>query len=842
MKTIHLVSNAHIDPVWLWEWEEGAAEAISTFRVAADLCEKFDHFVFNHNEVLLYQWVEEFEPALFRRIQELVKIGKWHIMGGWYVQPDCNMPSGESFVRQALYGRMYFKEKFGVEPSTAINFDPFGHTRGLVQILKKSGYDSYLFCRPNQKHCPLPSDDFIWVGYDGSEIAAHRSFEEYATRPRGNAHLKVKKFLEECADRPVGLVLWGVGNHGGGPSLADLENLEQLEAETHNVKLVHSTPERYFRELKATSVVLEKREQDINPWDIGCYTTMAQVKQKHRQLENELFKVEKFASHASLTCKFDYPAEEICEAAKDLMFAQFHDILPGTSIRPAEEASLRLMDHGLEIVSRIRTRAFFSLCGGQKQAEEGEIPILVYNPHPYKIKRIVECEFMLAEQNLNEGEFTFPHVYQDGVSIPCQAEKELSNIPMDWRKRTVFYAELEPFAMNRFDCKLEVLKEKPQARLKAANGEILFVTKELEVAINTQTGLVDRYKVNGVNMLKTEALLPLVLEDNDDPWGKGRDGWRHVIGKFELMNAEEGTKISGVSEGQTIESVRIVENGEVRTVVEVLLAYGNSYIVQTYKLPKRGTELEVDLKVHWNEKSKMLKLSVPTLLEDGKYVGQVAYGRDELPTGRKEAVAQKWVGVISADTSRAVTCINEGIYGSDYEDGEFRLSLLRSAAYSGHPIFERTITLQDRYVDRIDQGEREFRFWFNAGNVEQRMASVDREALVHNEKPFALSFFPSGEGIKPDVFMVISDRTVLSTACKQSEDRNGYIIRLFEPTGQGRTTEVRFPSLGILTTVAMGKFEIKTLRVDPLAKTVTETDLMEKEWEWEADYRCKSGP
>ena len=126
--------------------EEGVAAAVSTFRTAADLCDEFDGFIFNHNESILYQWVEEYEPQLFERIQRLVKEGKWHIMGGWHLQPDCNMPSGESFIRQILLGKTYFAQKFGKEPTTAINFDPFGHSRGLVQILAKSGYDSYLCC------------------------------------------------------------------------------------------------------------------------------------------------------------------------------------------------------------------------------------------------------------------------------------------------------------------------------------------------------------------------------------------------------------------------------------------------------------------------------------------------------------------------------------------------------------------------------------------------------------------------------------------------------------------------------------------------------------------------
>ena len=134
MKEVHLICNAHLDPIWQWEWEEGAAAALSTFRAAADLADQFD-YIFCHNEVTLYKYIEEYAQGLFARIKELIRKGKWHIMGGWYLQPDCNMPQGESFVRQIQVGHRYFMEKFGVNPTTAINFDAFGHTRGLVQII-----------------------------------------------------------------------------------------------------------------------------------------------------------------------------------------------------------------------------------------------------------------------------------------------------------------------------------------------------------------------------------------------------------------------------------------------------------------------------------------------------------------------------------------------------------------------------------------------------------------------------------------------------------------------------------------------------------------------------------
>ena len=245
-QVLYLVCNAHLDPVWLWEWEEGAAEALSTFRFAAQLCEEFEEFVFTHNEALLYQWIEEYEPDLFVKIKELVKKNKWHILGGWYVQPDCNMPSGESFVRQILVGKRYFKNEFGVEPKTAINFDPFGHSRGLVQILKKAGYTSYLFCRPDHDWLLLPAEDFIWQGYDDSEILAHRATEHYNS-PKGQAASRVQKWIRDNPDRAVGILLWGIGNHGGGPSRTDLIQLQKLMDKQKNGSSAMGLRRNFFR-------------------------------------------------------------------------------------------------------------------------------------------------------------------------------------------------------------------------------------------------------------------------------------------------------------------------------------------------------------------------------------------------------------------------------------------------------------------------------------------------------------------------------------------------------------------------------------------------------------------
>ncbi|MEF3308239.1 glycoside hydrolase family 38 C-terminal domain-containing protein [Paenibacillus sp. GYB004] len=824
MNELHLICNAHLDPAWLWEIEEGAGEALSTFRIAADFCEKYDGFVFNHNEVILYRWIEEYDPELFERIRMLVRCGKWHIMGGWYLQPDCNMPSGESFVRQIVTGRRYFMEKFGVRPTTAINFDPFGHTRGLVQIMAKSGYDSYIVCRPGDNDCKLPGDEVVWVGHDGSEIIVHRAYKAYLSG-KGKAHIKVMDWMSDHIGRETGMVLWGIGNHGGGPSRIDLEQLQELKNRTKSYRIVHSTPEAYFKRLRETGTELPKHESDLNPWAVGCYTSQIRIKQKHRQLENELYLTEKMAAHTALAGLAAYPYEPITEALEDLMLAQFHDILPGSSIQPVEEYGLRLMDHGREILARLRARSFFALTSGQKKAKEGEVPIFIYNPHPFKVKGVFECEFQLQQSTKNQ--FAYPVLTANGREIPCQVEKELSNLYIDWRKRAVFYAELEPGTMNRFDCTVELLAEKPAPSLKERDGAIVFESERLRAVINTATGLMDELSVDGVSCLQPGAFRPIVIADNDDAWGSAVQSFPNRIGEFKLMSKSKGTKVSGVK-GYPIASVRVIEDGAVRTVIEALFQYGDSTLVTTYKLPKHGAEFQVDVVVYWHEQRKLLKLAIPTAWSDAKYVGQVAYGVDELPNNGREVVAQKWTAAVSESANYAFTCINDGIYGSDMSDGEIRLTLLRSPGYAALPGGKKKHTMpNDRFSPRIDQGERRFSFWFQAGQAEERKNAVDRDALVHNEKPYTLTYFPSGKGERPLPAAELSDGVVQLTAFKRAEQSEDFIIRLFEPTGQPRETELHIPVLGLSRRVSLGAFEIKTIRLHMADRKLTEDTLTE---------------
>ncbi len=827
-RNLILVCNAHLDPVWLWVWQEGLAETLTTFRTAARFCEEFEEFVFCHNEALLYEWVELYEPALFLRIQDLVAAGRWHIMGGWYIQPDCNLPCGESFVRQALVGKMYFLHKFGVEPRTAVNLDPFGHTRGLVQILKKSGYDSYLFCRPDPKDFELPAKDFIWEGYDGSQILAHRAPEHYNSEP-GQAARKVRDWLQNNPDADTGLLLWGIGDHGGGPSQKDLEDLRGLISEEAERGIRHGTPEEYFGGLGNTRDRLPRFSRDLNPWAVGCYTTMSLVKQRHRRLENLFLGTEKAAAHAFLAGTMEYPRGELDAALRDLLYCQFHDILPGSSIPEVERQAVQRMDHGIEILERIQSRAFFSLLGGQAPAREGEFPILVYNPHPFCVEETLICEFQPPWPNTDLESFWQPEMTDDGGrEIACQVERESSNISVDQRKRISFQAALGPWETKRYSVFLRSAAQ-PDTCVRTVERSLILPQNGGCVEIDPESGLVQRFECRGIPLLLPGALQLLVMDDYPDPWGMKVRAFRDLKGRFELMTPKEAASYSK-SGAEKLPPVRIIEDGPVRTVVEALFKFGRSYACVHYLVPREGPGFEVAIRIYWNEKDRMLKLSLPSPFADGACRGQVAYGVEEFQRFGEELVAQKWVAVLSRDGQTALTVVNDRTHGFDFLDGELRLSLLRSAAYAAHPVADDIPILpHDRFIPRIDQGERCFRFWIGGGNAEECLQKVDRDALIRNEPPISLCCYPTGEGSIPGPAVLIEDKAVLLTALKRSEDERRLVLRLFEPTGRQRSAQVSVPILGVDLTLNFDPFEVKTLVVDLDTGKAVETDLLERE-------------
>ena len=806
MKELHMICNAHLDPVWLWQRPEGIAEAISTFRIAADFCEEFDGFVFNHNESVLYEWVEENEPELFERIQKLVKEEKWRIMGGWYLQPDCVMPCGESFIRQIETGTKYFLDKFGVRPITAINFDPFGHTRGLVQILKKCGYESYVFMRPSGIDA---EHDFIWKGFDGSEIIAHKMNCGYNSH-KGKIGEKINRILEREYGDGINMMFWGIGNHGGGPSREDLETIAKHMKEHPENGLLHSWCENYFDRIDKSDLPLF--DESLNYTMVGCYTSMNRIKQAHRKLENDLSVCEKMLALSGVS----YDEKELEKAEKALLFCEFHDILPGSSIKAAEDDSLRLFSYGSEIADKYKTKAFFKLCEGQKKANDGEIPVLVFNPHPYKITQDIEVEFQLQDQNWNENEVTVVTVRdQNGNYLPSQNEKEACTFSLDWRKRVCFRAELEPMSINRFDCELHVENFPKRQIMPCEENDDYFTfdNGRMQVLINKKTGLIDKYCIDGNNILKSSSAKINTFADNEDPWGMTVEGFNEKIGEFTLLSKEKANAFNGYP-NETLENVRVIENGAVRLKIQAIFGCSDSFAVVTYTLPKNGDYIDIKIKMLSNNSSRFYKLSFNTDIDNPDFYGQTAFGREKLRADGNEAVYQKWCAV--SDNKKALAVLNKGTYGGSVDGNILNISLLRTPVYSAHPIGDRILADSDRCHDRIDIGEREFEYRLTA-----EITQLDTEAEIYNQPCIALSFFPSGTKEIKETRVEIDNSSVLLSRYRKTQ--NGITIRLFNSSDTSQTAVLEIENKKF--EIRFSPFEVRTFNFKNVE--ITETDMLQ---------------
>ncbi len=821
MKNVHLVCNAHLDPVWLWRWQEGCAEAIATFRTAGEIIRENPGFVFCHNEALLYDWVKQHDPLLFEQIKQQVKEGAFHIMGGWDLQPDCNMPSGESIVRNILHGRAFFEEEFGVRTETAVNFDSFGHSRGLVQILNQAGYSSYVVCRPAKGHYDFESQDFIWEGFNGSSLTVHRSDENYNS-VYGKVAQELAAFLQEKEKEPVTLFLWGVGDHGGGPSRKDVRDLAALQQEQGKpYTLLHSTVDTYFQELREKNIPLPVVKEGLNPVAPGCYTSQIRVKQKHRQLENELYATEKMCAAAAVQKGMVYPKEALKEAARDLLFSEFHDALPGSGSQLVEEDTLQVIDHGLYILSKEKMKAFMKLAEGEDSVEEDTSAVLVYNPHPFPVSDVFSFECGLPKQNWDPTFYT-PKACLNGVPLPTQSEMESSHFCIDWRKKVTVQAEFAPMSMSRFTIRFEPVEKRPVFAPVAHLPQYIFDNGDMRVAINTATGLMDSYRVNGKEFLKPGSFELRAYDDTYNSWGLGTNA-SHGARPFALLTPHEGSAFSGLYD-QVVPSVRVIEDGQVRTVVEAVFGLHHSYAYQRYLLPKRGSDFEVETGVYWNEKDMYLKLEAHSVMESGEYRGQIPFAWEKLAQD-SEVVSQKWCGVHDGEYQLAL--INDGVYGSSCRKGCIGITLLRSAGYSaadGH--FEKTLR-EIRHTVRMEQGERVYRFRVTAGCMREVDASLSKKALAFNEKPYALAVNPPGRGEKCGPMMTLEGPQVMVSAFKQAEDGNGYILRLYESMGEAAKARIRIPCLEIDEALSFAAFEIRTFRLGK--GSILPCPLLEKE-------------
>ncbi|HVU78079.1 MAG TPA: glycoside hydrolase family 38 C-terminal domain-containing protein [Gaiellaceae bacterium] len=793
-RTLHMIGNAHIDPVWLWQWPEGYQEVRATFRSALDRLRENDDFVFTHTSVLFLEWVEESDPEMFAEIRERIAEGRWQVVGGWWIEPDCNIPAGESFVRQGLYGQRWLLDRFGIVATTGANLDSFGHNASLPQILAKSGMDSYVFLRPKPDENPhVPAPLFRWEAADGSSVLAYRIPHEYCA-PRDDLGDHVEKSLATLPDDLDELaVFYGVGNHGGGPTQANLRSIAELNERGDGTRLELSSLRAFFDAVADDPVPTWRG--DLQYHAPGCYTTHSGIKRWNRRAENLLQRAEKWAAIADALGAQPYPLAQLSKAWQLLLFNQFHDTLAGTSIEPAYEDARDQVGHASSIAGLAFNRAVQSIARQiDIPFEESTFPVVVFNPHPWRLRTDVELEYNWLKP--------------EGVSladgVPLQQTRSLTTMSAN-RARLVFPADVPPLGYRVYRIVPGAVEAADAVRATDTSLENDHVLLE----IDRSTGRIRRlvHKASGADLAAPGRPHASVVADVSDTWGHEVRAYDDVIGEFECT------------------SVELVENGPVRAMLRVESRYGRSVLREDYALGADAPYVDVNVVVDWHQELELLKLRYPTSVTDARATFEAPYGHLERETDGHEDPGQTWVDV-SGD-GRGLAVINDAKSGYDVLGADLGVSVVRSPVWAWHDPRELE---PDGDFEYMDQGRQRFRIRLVPHAGDWREAGVVRLAAELNQPAYAmLESFHDGPLPPARSYADGGDGPVVFTVLKAAEDGGGYVLRGYETAGRDAHATVALPLLDRTLELDFGANEIKTVFVprDP-AEPARETNLLER--------------
>jgi len=831
---VHLICNAHLDPIWQWGWEEGMTEALATFETAAGLLEEYPEFVFNHNEALLYEWVEEYRPALFARIRALVRAGRWVIAGGWYLQPDCNLSGGESFVRHALVGRNYFRRAFGKTPRVAYNLDSFGHHGNLPQILRKCGYQCYVHFRPRADRFKLDDHIYRWRGIDGSEITAVRApCGWYNTHDETELATKVEAMV--ALSRELGrdvTVFWGAGDHGGGATRRDIQTVRRMRKSLPQV--THGDLEDYWKQVRGLAAGAPVVSGELQKAFTGCYTSVIGTKQRNRRGEGLVLAAERAAALAWWLFDERYPREKLDRAWRRVLFNQFHDILPGSSVREGYRDSIELYGEGLTLAREVLVSAQMRMLRRRRRRQP--LPLCIFNHQGRAVCRPVEFEFMGATSSLLLAGKTVRVTGPKGAPVAAQVLSPQPRMGRPWRMRMMVEAELPAAGLAEY--RIHVEEGKP-ARSRAGvarrrNGSgMSFRNRFYSVTFNTRTGLIESLRDlrGGGRLLAGPGGAIEVREDSPHAWGQHTRPYGRVLGRFKPPSRRDLAELVGSGDRSGPGPVRVIEEGPLCTILEVVQTFGRSVARLRYTMTAGHPDIRIDLLLDWSERCRVAQLAFPTALDAPDYRVEIPHGDllraadgDESPCGR-------WVCLGSRDRRLALALVNDGTGGVEVGGGLLRQTLVRSPEFCTMAAEPRT----DRVAEFMDVGEHQYRFLLRFGASNAVLKDLPALAEELSMPPGVHVHLPPGpdreEGLAPgkDAVRIGSDSVRLA-ALKRSEDGRALVARLVETRGRRRTeTTFRVSGGPPSKKLVFSAYEIKTLRLsrrNPKSGWV-ECDLLE---------------
>ncbi|GGK75017.1 alpha-mannosidase [Mangrovihabitans endophyticus] len=824
-RTLHMVGNAHLDPVWLWPWQEGYQEARATFWSAIHRMDEYPDFVFTCDQVVLLAWVEESDPELFARIRERVADGRWQLVGGWWVEPDCNMPSGESFVRQGLLGQRWLHSRFGVTATVGMNVDPFGHQGMLPQILRGQGLRAYCFMRPGPHETSLSGTAFWWESPDGSRVLAYRIPHEYCSPP-GDVGGQADKSLG-IVDRDLGdlMVFFGVGNHGGGPTRANIESIHRYDRMGTYGRMEISSPNRYLDALAERlgdqgMAQLPVWRGDLQLHAPGCYSAHSGIKLWQRRAQAAVLSAERWAAVGASLFDLPYPAADLDRAWRQILFNQFHDVLPGSAIESAYDDARDQLGEAVATAKRIVVRVQNVIARHvDVPLAAGTQPVLVFNPHPWQVTMPVELQY--------GAQPTGVHVVDaDGRPTPSQPTQSVATTDDRSRGATVFEAVVPALGYRLYRLRSGAEPDgappadRPAAPLRASRT--VLENDLLRVEIDAETGWLRslRDKRTGVDLVAgAGGEHTQICQDPTDTWGHRVQSYRWP--------------------GTPMRTTRIVlrESGPLRARLRVERAWGRSRVVEEFLLGHRADAVEVRVTIDWREEAHLLKLCFPTALADPVARYEVPFGSIERPVDGRENPGQSWVDLTGTVAGRpaGLTVVNNAKHGYDTSPGtpgaegpSIGITAVRSPVYSWHD--PRRLD-PDGFYSYQDQGIQSFRYLMVPHAGDWRQADPHRRAAELGAPVRAMleSFHP---GALPARQSYLDDGggPVTVTAVKGHEDGGDspdLVVRAAETTGRPVRARIAVPLLGRVFTADFGAHQLRTFVVPADGGPVREVDLIE---------------
>lgn len=769
-RKFNIVGHAHLDMAWLWTVDETWEVAERTFSSVINLQQEFNSLTFCHTTPVLYEWVEKNRPELFKQIQDSYKAGTWEILGGMWVEPEVNLVSGESLVRQLLYGQKYIQEKFGTITEVAWLPDSFGFCLQLPQIFKQSGINYFVTGKLHWNNTvEFPYGAFWWRSLDGTELLTVMSPPNVegvmTTHPIPMTNYSVKW------EQQTGLqeILWipGVGDHGGGPTRDMIEVSQRWKQSPFFPQVNFTTAKNYLDKVKHTV----ENGLKIPVWDDelyldlhrGCYTTHADQKYYNRRSEDLLYQAELWSCLAAMieSKPMDDEVKSNIEFAwKKVLFNQFHDILPGTSITDVfiqanqDWEEVQIIGNNI-LKSAFKKIMFWILIPSVSKLEAK--PIIIFNSLNWERSEIVEIDYMDNNYEIYD----------------LEENKLVTQVSHD--NKLLFVAENIPSIGYGVFYLVPNDKEREKGEILQQN-ETVLENEYLKVIINAKTGNIDSIydKNNQLEILKREGNKLQSFQDKGQYW----DAW----------NIDPNYNSYPLPCPKLI-SIETLEVGPIQWKVRVIRKMGDSEFTQDYVLQKKSAILQIKTKVDWQEKYVLVKAAFPFNLTAEYSSYEIPFGtiqRSNCPKtpyqkAKWEVPALRWADLTDNSKNYGVSLLNDCKYGYDSQSDRLRLTLLKSP----------------RWPDpTCDIGKQEFTYaiyphqgsWQEAKTVQKaRELNIPLQVVITDNKK-------NNKGTLPPVFsgLNIPAENLIISALKPAEEegKDNYILRCYECEGKAATMEI----------------------------------------------------